>query len=226
MSKARGEEQVWGVPGLGSWLPFIARAFARRSRFSDKLVDLAAGRFTEHDYERWGRVWWARLAEIASQSGSALSALDPLLAGRPSDLAKEAEKAELPPRPPEVEFVSNQDFRLVHFAGHRMVILEVPEELDLNLSARVARERYMATLSLAVHTEGEMLIVSGEEGVGRRSLDFSGLVDHLSDKLEWVESLPDHDHVTRFLVKDRIANPERLDEVIGEIVMGRSLLER
>lgn len=226
LNEALGEEQVWVVPGLGSCLPLMIQAFTRRSRFSDKLVDLAAGRFTEHDYERWGRVWWARLAEIASQSGSALSALDPLLAGRPSDLAKEAEKAELPPRPPEVEFVSNQDFRLVHFAGHRMVILEVPEELDLNLSARVARERYMATLSLAVHTEGEMLIVSGEEGVGRRSLDFSGLVDHLSDKLEWVESLPDHDHVTRFLVKDRIANPERLDEVIGEIVMGRSLLER
>ena len=107
-----------------------------------------------------------------------------------------------------------------------MVVLDVPTELDLNLSARIARERYMATLSLAVQAEGEMIIVSGEEGVGRRTLDFNGLVSHLADKLEWVKSLPDHDHVTRFLIKGRVANPERLDEVIGEIVMGRSLLER
>jgi len=226
LKESLGEEQVWIAPGLGSCLPLMIEAFTRRSRFSDKLVDLAAGRFTEHDYERWGRVWWARLAEIASQSGSAMSALEPLLAGRPSDLAKEAESAELPPPPPEVEFVSNQDFRLVHFAGHRMVVLNVPMELDLNLSARIARERYMATLSLAVQAEGEMIIVSGEEGVARRTLDFNGLVSHLADKLEWVKSLPDHDHVTRFLIKGRVANPERLDEVIGEIVMGRSLLER
>jgi hypothetical protein len=226
LKESLGEEQVWVAPGLGSCLPLMIEAFTRRSRFSDKLVDLAAGRFTEHDYERWGRVWWTRLDEIAHQSGSAMSALEPLLAGRPSDLAKEAELAELPPPPPEVEFVSNQDFRLVHFAGHRMVVLDVPAELDLNLAARIARERYVATLSLAVQADGEMIIVSGEEGVGRRTLDFGGLVSHLADKLEWVKSLPDHDHVTRFLIKGRVANPERLDEVIGEIVMGRSLLER
>jgi hypothetical protein len=88
LKESLGEEQVWIAPGLGSCLPLMIEAFTRRSRFSDKLVDLAAGRFTEHDYERWGRVWWARLAEIASQSGSAMSALEPLLAGRPSDLRR------------------------------------------------------------------------------------------------------------------------------------------
>ena len=226
LRQAIGEDQVQVVPGLGSSLPMMIEAFTRRSRFSDKLVDLAAGRFTEHDYERWGRVWWARLGEIASKSGPAMSALDPLLAGRPSDLAKEAEKVATPPPPAEVEFVSKQDFRLIHFAGHRMVILEVPDELDLNLAARVARERYQATLSLAVRENSEMVIVSGEEGSGRRTLDFSSLVDHLADKLGWVQALPDHDHVARFLLKDRAAKPERLEDVIGEIVMGRSLLER
>jgi hypothetical protein len=204
----------------------MLKTFTRRSRFSDKLVDLAAGRFTEHDYERWGRVWWWRLGEIAKRSGSRKSDLEPLLSGRPSDLAKEAEKAAVPPPPLELEFVSARDFRLVHFAGHSMVILEVPEELDLNLAARIARERYHASLSLAVHEGSETLTLAGDEGTGRRPLDFSGLVDHLAEKLEWVESLPDHDHVARFVLKEGPAHPDRLDDVIGEIVMGRSLLER
>lgn len=226
LREAIGEEQVWVTPGLGTSLPLMLKTFTRRSRFSDKLVDLAVGRFTEHDYERWGRVWWWRLGEIAKRSGSRQSDLEPLLSGRPSDLAKEAEQAEVPPPPLEVEFVSARDFRLVHFAGHSMVILEVPEELDLNLAARIARERYHASLSLAAHEGSETLILAGDEGTGRRPLDFSGLVDHLAEKLEWVESLPDHDHVARFVLKGGPAYPDRLDDVIGEIVMGRSLLER
>ncbi|MBW2389818.1 MAG: hypothetical protein JRG89_15500 [Deltaproteobacteria bacterium] len=226
LREALGEDYVWVAPGLGTSLPLMLTTFTRRSRFSDKLVDLAAGRFTEHDYERWGRVWWWRLGEIAKQSGSRKSELEPLLSGRPSDLAKEAETAEVPPPPPEVEFVSGRDFRLVHFAGHGMVILEVPEELDLNLAARVARERYRASLSLVTREGSETVILAGDEGTGRRTLDFSGLVDHLADKLEWVESLPNHDHVARFVLRDRQAHPDRLDDVIGEIVMGRSLLER
>jgi hypothetical protein len=228
LREALGEEQVWVVPGLGTSLPLLINTFTRRSRFSDKLVDLAVGRFTEHDYERWGRVWWSRLGEIAKKSGPCKADLELLLAGRPSDLAKEAETADVPPPPPEVEFVSTRDFRLVHFAGHGVVILEVPTDLDLNLAARIARERYHADLSLAVREGSELVVLTGEEGVGKRTLDFSGLVKHLGEKLAWVTSLADHDHdhVARFLVEDRVAQPDRLDEVIGEIVMGRSLLER
>lgn len=226
LREALGEEHVWVSPGLGTSVPLMLKTFTRRSRFSDKLVDLAVGRFTEHDYERWGRVWWWRIGEIASASGAKLNDLEPLLAGRPSDLAKEAEASTVPPVPAEVEFVSTRDFRLVHFAGHRMVVLEVPENLDVNLAARIARERYSAGLSVAASAANEIVVVAGEEGTGRRTLDFGGLVDHLADKLEWVDGLPDHDHVARFLLRDRVANPDRLDEVIGEIVMGRSLLER
>ncbi|MCP5043509.1 MAG: hypothetical protein GY944_20975 [bacterium] len=226
LKQAIGEDQVWVAPGMETSLPLLLRNFTRRSRFSDKMVDLAAGRFTEHDYERWGRVWWWRLGEIAKRSGPRQRDLDPLLAGRPSDLAKDAAKAETPPPPPEVDFVSKQDFRLVHFAGQSMVILEVPEGLDLNLAARVARERYCASLSLVTREGGELVIVSAEEGSGRRTFDLGGLVDHLADKLEAVTALPDHDHVARFLLRDRAAHADRLDGVISEIVMGRTLLER
>ena len=228
LREAIGEDHVWVVPGLGTSLPLLIDTFTRRSRFSDKLVDLAVGRFTEHDYERWGRVWWWRLGEIAKQSGPRKADLELLLAGRPSDLASEAATVDVPPPPPEVEFVAGRDFRLVHFAGHGVVILEVPGELDLNLAARIARERYHADLSLAVREGSELVVLTGDEGVGKRTLDFSGLVKHLGEKLGWVTSLAehDHDHVARFLLEDRVAQPDRLDEVIGEIVMGRSLLER
>ena len=228
LREAIGEDQVWVVAGLGTSLPLMINTFTRRSRFSDKLVDLAVGRFTEHDYERWGRVWWWRLGEIAKKSGPCKADLELLLAGRPSDLAKEAEKVEVPPPPAEVEFVSARDFRLVHFAGHSVVIVEVPDELDLNLAARIARERYHADLSLAVREGSDLVVLTGDEGVGKRALDFSSLVRHLGEKLQWVTSLADHDHdhVARFLVADRAAHPDRLDDVIGEIVMGRTLLER
>ena len=54
-----------------------------------------------------------------------------------------------------------------------MVILDVPEEFDLNLAARVARERYQASLSLAAREGSETVILAGDEGTGRRTLDFS-----------------------------------------------------
>ena len=48
----------------------------------------------------------------------------------------------------------------------------------------------------------------------------------VANKLEWVEQLPDTDHVARMRVRDRNAHPERLDDLVAEIAMGRSILER
>jgi hypothetical protein len=226
LRQALGAEAIHLTPGAGSSLPAMIESATRRSRFSDKLVDLATGRFTQHDYERWGRLWWARLREIAGRSGDVRSAIDPLITGRPSDLAREAASVVVPPVPPEVDFVSRRDFRLVHFAGHTMVVVEAAPDLDLLLAARIARERYAASLSLA-HPEGsELFLLGGEETSGRRVLDFGGLAEHLAAKLEWVEALPDTDHVARFRIRRLALHPERLDEVIGEIAMGRSILER
>jgi hypothetical protein len=146
---AIGEDAVHLAPGCGSSLPAVLDVCSRRSRFTDKLVDLMAARFTLHDYERWGRVWWWRLGEITQRIGDRRADVDALLSGRPSDLAREASRVETPPIPAEVEYVSRHDFRLVHFAGYGLVVLEVPPQLDLHLTARVARERYGASLSLA-----------------------------------------------------------------------------
>jgi hypothetical protein len=225
LKQAIGEEAIHLTPLVGSSLPAVLSSCTRRSRFSDKLVDLQTGRFTQHDHERWGRLWWSRLGVLAGTPGERRSDLDPLLVGRPSDLAKEAAAADAPPPPEEVAFVSGRDFRLVHFAGYSVVVLELPPELDLHLCARIARERHEAPLSLA-RIEGQELVVLGGEELGpRRSLDLGSLVEHLSSKLDWVEALPDDDHVARLRIRDLASHPERLDEVIGEIAMGRSILE-
>jgi hypothetical protein len=226
LKQAIGEDAVHHVAGAGSTLPLVLATSSRRSRFSDKMVDLACGRFTEHDYERWGRLWWSRLGELAGKSGGIRSDIEPLLAGRPSDLAKEAARAQVPEAPGEVAYVAGRDFRIVHFAGYALVIVNASEGIDLHLASRIARERYEAQLSLAYAEASNLLIFGGEETGGRRTLDFGALAEHLAEKLDWVQALPDDDHVARFLVDELDVHPERLDEVVGEIAMGRSILER
>lgn len=226
LREALGPDAVHGGEGLDSTLPLVLETCSRRSRFSDKLVDLATARFTQHDFERWGRLWRWRTAEIAGKTGDIRGDIAALLAGRPSDLAKEAALVELPPAPAEVAWVAENDFRLVHFGGHVMVILEVDASMDVHLCARIARERYAATLSLANVIGDETFIFGGDEINGKRSLDYLAVAEHLANKLEWVALRPDADHVSRFQVRDLERYPERLEEIIGEIAMGRSLLER
>jgi hypothetical protein len=225
MREAIGGENLHVISGAENCLSEILSVQTRRSRFSDKVVELATGRFTQHDYERWGRLWWHRLGEIAQSSGERRADIDALLVGRPSDLAKEAATVPAPPEPPEVAFVSGRDFRLVHFHGYALVVVPTPAELDLHLTSRIARERYDAQVSVARVEGGDLVVLGGDESRARRSIDLSGMVEHLASKHDWVISLPDRDHVARLRIGDIDAHPERFDELISEIAMGRSILE-
>jgi len=213
------------TPGVGSSLPAVLGFCTRRSRFSDKLVDLLTGRFSHHDFQRWGRLWWHRLGALANRPGERHADLELLLAGRPSDLAKEAATAEVPPAPEELAFVAGRDFRLIHFGGLGLVVLEVPPHLDMNLSARIARERYGVVISLARRQGGALVLLSADEGSGRRSIDLAALAEHLAEKFAWVELLSDSDYVARFRVRGCTEQPERIDELVAEVGMGRSILE-
>jgi hypothetical protein len=211
-------------PGLDSPLPLVLARCSRRSRFSDKLVDLVTGRFSEHDFTRWGRLWWARIGSMVERQGDRRADIEPLLVGRPSDLSREAGRHEAPPAPPELAFAVERDFTLSHFGGYTLVRVPVPPELDMHLVARIARERHAAQLSLAWHEGGEALVLAGE-GRGGRELDLLAVTEHLATKLAFVEALPDDDHVARVRVRELPARPERVDEVVAEIAMGRSILE-
>ena len=109
--------------------------------------------------------------------------------------------------------------------GHALVRVPVPPELDLHLAARIARERYRASLSLAWVEGSDRFVLAGDEAVARRPLDVGAMVEHLDAKFVCVTGLPDPDHVARLRIADAAAHPERIDEVVTEIAMGRSLLE-
>ncbi|HVN38665.1 MAG TPA: hypothetical protein VMW19_10915 [Myxococcota bacterium] len=225
LREAIGVDCVHIEPGADCSLPLVISERTRRSRFSDKLVDLITGRFSQHDYERWGRHWWHRAGEVASRRGERRGDVEALLVGRPSELARHAASLPPPPPPEELAYVASRDFRLVHFGGYTLVVVDVPSELDLHLTARIARERYEAQLSLAYRPGGELLILGGDESRARRELDLSGMAAHLASKHEWIRALPDGDHVARMLVRGLTGDPARLEEVIAEVAMGRSIVE-
>ncbi len=212
-----GEEWVQVEAGLDSPLPMVVAECTRRSRFSDKVVDLAAARFSEHDFTRWGRLWWWRIGEMAASRGDRRGDVDGILAGRPSDLAREAARVDTPPPPPEVAWVGDRDFVLQHFGGYTMVLVPVPGELDLHLAGRIARERHAAELSLAWWEGGDLAVLAGED-----KLDLQAMAVHLASKHEWIDALPTGDHVARFRVRGLESH---LEDVVAEIAMGRSVLE-
>jgi hypothetical protein len=106
-----------------------------------------------------------------------------------------------------------------------MVIAEVPAELDLHMSLRIARERFGALLGLGRHEGESTFVLTAEDSAGRRPVDVAGMAAHLAEKFSWVEALPDDDHVARFRVKNLAGDPARLEALIAEIGMGRSILE-
>ena len=222
---ALGPALVRVLPGAGSSLPAVVPFCQRRSRFTDKLVDLACGRFTVHDFQRWGRLWSWRIAELAKKRGEHRADLELLIEGRPSDLAREAERAAVPPPPEELGWVAGRDFRLVHFGGLGLAVVEAPAELELGLAMRLVRERYGVPLSLGRKLGQEAIVLGTDDAATRRALDLGGMVQHLGEKFEWADALPDDDHVARLRVHGLESRPERLEELIAEIGMSRALLE-
>jgi hypothetical protein len=225
MRQAIGADNVHVDSAAGSALAVVLSVCTRRSRFSDKLVDLLIGRFSAHDYERWGRLWWSRLAQLAARHGERRTELEALLVGRPSELARQAARVSAPPVPDELEWIAARDFRIVHFGGHSLVRVPLPPEQDIHLAARIARERYRAPLSLAWTEGNDRFVLASDETPTRRILDVGAMVEHLGAKFGWVDALPDPDHVARFRIRDAATHPERIDEVVAEIAMGRSILE-
>tara|TARA_Y100000588_G_scaffold313387_1_gene340477 strand:- start:35 stop:193 length:159 start_codon:yes stop_codon:yes gene_type:complete len=51
------------------------------------------------------------------------------------------------------------------------------------------------------------------------------MVEHLVEKFSWAEGLEDADHVARLRAVGLEDSPEKLDQILNEIAMGRSLLE-
>ena len=128
-------------------------------------------------------------------------------------------------RPGYDDYVRQRDFRLVHFGGLSLVSLDVPTGMDLHLVGRLVRERYGAALSLVRQEGASVLVLGADDLTGRRTVDVASMVEHLALKFRWADALSDADHVARLRIQDLDGHPERLDDVVAEIGMGRSILE-
>ena len=106
------------------------------------------------------------------------------------------------------------------------MVVAVPRELDLHLTARIARERYEAQLSLAYRPGGELVVLGGDESrAPARPRPRAAWWSHLATKHDWIEALLGRGSRRAHARARAPARPERLDEVIAEIAMGRSIVE-
>lgn len=214
---AIGDDAVFVTEGAASPLPEILRICERRSRFTDKLVELAGRRLSEVDMEKWGYRLIGLIDRMVASPGEYRSEISPVLSGKPGELPKvDAVYTE------EAGWLEQHDPRIVHFGEYQMAVVRVPGNLDAGEVGRRARLTTGARLSLASR-EGEDLLMIGcnEE---KRPVNVVGLADQVGDRIPWAHVKPGGDRVGRIVVDDLESHPERVDSLISEIARNRSVL--
>ncbi len=98
------------------------------------------------------------------------------------------------------------------------VEVEVPAGRRRGQTVRVTNARQEGSIHLSTYVRDVLFLPDGtHEFPPPGSTDWSCA--------DWIEVMPNDDHVARFRVRDLAEFPDRLEEVIGEIAMGRSILE-
>jgi hypothetical protein len=214
---AIGRDSIVFTPGALSPLPGVVSVAERRSRFTDKLVELSAQRLSENDMQRWGNRVVALVRRLSRLRGDRRNEVQPVLNGKPTDLPDASDVYAA-----EQAWIDSHDPRLVYFGDYPMVVVRVPGDLDAGEVARRLRQRTGARLSLASR-EGDPIVVLGcnEE---RRHINALGLVERLEGRLAWAHARPGGDRIGRIQIDDLEDHPERFEGLIGEIVRNKSVL--
>ncbi|MEE8313198.1 MAG: hypothetical protein V3R91_02660 [Myxococcota bacterium] len=217
LREAIGDDAVLVVEGASGPLPAVVRTTERRSRFTDKLVELSGRRLSEGDMEKWGYRLMGLIARMASRPGEYRAEIAPLLSGKPAELPKFESVYQ-----DEIAWIEEHDARIVHFGEYQMAVVRVPPNLDAGEIARRVRLTTGARLSLSSR-EGEdlLLLVSNEE---KRPINVVGLADRVGAQVAWAHAKQGGDRVGRIEVDELAGHPERIDTLIGEIVRNRSVL--
>jgi hypothetical protein len=194
----------------------VLEACERRSRFTDKLIDLSGRRMSEADMNKWGYRLVGLLSRMTAR-GDHRTAISPILQGKPADMpaADDVYAAE-------VGWLEENDPRIVHFGEYQMAVVRVPAGIDAGEVARRARLKTGARLSLAAREGDPLLMIAANEE--RRHVNMVGVVDKLGAQIAWAHARSGGDRVGRLAVDDLSEHPERIEAVIGEIARHRSVL--
>ena len=213
---ALGRDSIVIEEDASSPLGAVSEVTERRSRFTDKLVDLSARRLTEADMQKWGNRVIALIKRMQTP-GEHRAEIMPVLAGKPTDL----------PSAPDVylaetSWVEENDPRIVHFGEYQLAVARVPSHLDAGEVGRRLRLRTGARLSLASRVGDDIVVLSCNDE--KRPLNVSGLLDAVGSQQPWVMPKSGGDRIGRARVEGLPEHPERMEALIGEIVRHRSVL--
>lgn len=217
LRSAIGEDSVAIDHTASSPLAPVLESCERRSRFTDKLVDLAARRLSENEMQRWGYRLMGLIGKMIDVKGDQRTAVSPVLAGKPAEIPEVAPVYER-----EAEWLEEHDPRMVHFGEYQMAVVHVPEQLDASEIGRRARLRTGARLSLACRENDNLVILGSNDE--KRYINLTGVVDEVSSDLAWARPRNGGDRIGRFQLEGLVEHPERLDTVIGAIAQHKSVL--
>ncbi len=214
---ALGRDSIVIEEDASSPLGAVTEVTERRSRFTDKLVDLSARRLSETDMQKWGNRVVALIKRMAQSPGEHRAEIMPVLSGKPTDL----------PSAPDVylaetTWVEENDPRIVHFGEYQLAVARVPSHLDAGEVGRRLRLRTGARLSLATREGDDIVVLSCNDE--KRPLNVSGLLDAVGGQQPWVMPKSGGDRIGRARVDGLPEHPERMEALIGEIVRHRSVL--
>ncbi len=213
---AIGRDSVVLVEGASGPLAAVIEACERRSRFTDKMVDLSARRLAEGDMQKWGYRLIGLIEKLSASTGDHRTAISAVLQGKPAELPEVEVYVE------EESWLEANDPRIVHFGEYQMAVVSVPANLDAAEVGRRARLKTGARLSLA-RREGDSLLVLGANDE-KRHVNLAGVVGRIDADLAWVHARNGGDRSGRLAIDDLSEHPERVEAVIGEIARHKSVL--
>ncbi len=217
LRRAIGEDAILIEEGAASPLVAVLRTAERRSRFTDKLVELSARRLAEADMEKGGYRVVGLIDKMASKPGEYRNEISPLLSGKPGDLPSTGSVYRN-----EAAWVEENDPRIVHFGEYQLAVVRVPKELDAGEVGRRVRMSTGARLSLSSREGEDWLLIGANEE--KRPINVLGLADHVGAHVPWAQSRSGGDRMGRIRVAELDRHPERIEALIGEIVRNRSIL--
>jgi hypothetical protein len=217
LREAIGREAIQIVEGAASPLAAVMEISERRSRFTDKLIDLSGRRLGQGDMEKWGCRLTGLLKRVSATPGDYRADIVPVLAGKPAELPEvEGVYAE------EQAWLDSHDPRLVYFGEYQMVVVQVPENLDAGEVARRLRLKTSARLSMATRAGDDLIQVACSEE--KRHVNVVGVAEQLGVRIPWADSRPAGDRTGRLQIQDLARHPERAEIVLSEIVRHKSVL--